>query len=183
MAALALTDVHHHALAIDISGFQVAHLGAAHASGIQRHEYSLVKQITGRADQQRYLIRAEDLRQLSMPLGHRDIIQQVVSFQRLVEEEAESGHVLLHRARIELLVLKQVGLILAKMIGSELVGRLMEVLGEVLHDSQVPFYGTLGVITTLEFLQHLLPKWSHRDLLVTHKIHLPKPDCYAYHHA
>jgi hypothetical protein len=27
---------------------------------------------------------------------------------------------------------------------------LVEVLGEVLHDSQVPFYGTLGIITTLE---------------------------------
>src|SRR5450759_4142127 len=73
-----------------------------------------------------------------MPLGHRDIIQQVVPFQRLVEEETEGGHVLLHRACIELLVLKQVCLVLAQMIGSELVGRLMEVLGEVLHDSQVP---------------------------------------------
>jgi hypothetical protein len=69
------------------------------------------------------------------------------------------------------------------MIGSELVGRLMEVLGEVLHDSQVPFYGTLGVITTLEFLQHLFSKLGHRDLLVTHKILPPKPDRYPYHHA
>ncbi len=154
VAALALTDVHHHALAIDVSGFQAAQLGAAHASGVQRHEHGLVKQVAGRADQQRYLIRAEDLRQLAMPLGHREIIQQVVPFQRLVEEEAESGHVLLHGARIELLVLKQVRLVLAQMVGSELVGSLMEVLGEVLHDSQVAFYGTLGVITTLEFLQH-----------------------------
>ena len=29
--ALTLTDMHHHALAIDVSGFQVAQLGVAHA--------------------------------------------------------------------------------------------------------------------------------------------------------
>src|ERR1035437_656698 len=118
-----------------------------------------------------------------MPLGHRDIIQQVVPFQRLVEEETEGGHVLLHRACVELLLLKQVCLVLAQMIGSELVGWLMEVLGEVLHDSQVPFYGTLSIITTLEFLQHLLSKLGHRDLLVTHKIPLPSRDRYPDHHA
>jgi hypothetical protein len=118
-----------------------------------------------------------------MPLGHWDIIQQVPPFQSLVEEEAESSYVLLYRARIELLVLKQVCLVLAQMFGSELVGRLVEVLGEILHDSQVPFYGTLGVITTLEFLQHHFSKLGHRDLLVTHKILLPKRDCHRDHYA
>jgi hypothetical protein len=96
------------------------------------------------------LIRAEDLRQLSMPLGHRDILERVPPFQRLVEEEeAESSYVLLYRACIELLVLEQVCLVLAQVLRSELVGWLVEVLGEVLHDSQVAFYGTLGIITTL----------------------------------
>jgi hypothetical protein len=52
-AALALADVHHHALAIDVSGFQVAQLGAAHARGVQRHEDGLVKQVAGGGDQQR----------------------------------------------------------------------------------------------------------------------------------
>ena len=142
-----------------------------------------MKQVAGRADQQRYLIRAEDLRQLSMPLGHRDIIQQVVPFQCLVEEEPESGHVLLHRARIELLVLKQVGLVLAQMFGAELVGRLVEVFGKILHDSQGAFYGTLGIGTTLEFLQHHFSKLGHRDLLVTHKVLSPKPGRYPDQHA
>ena len=95
------------------------------------------------------LIRAEDLRQLSMPLGYRDILERVPPFQGLVEEEAESSYVLLYRACIELLVLKQMRLVLAQVFRSKLVGRLVEVLGEVLHDSQVPFYGTLGIITTL----------------------------------
>jgi hypothetical protein len=51
-------------------------------------------------------------------------------------------------------------LVLAQVFRSELVGRLVEVLGEVLHDSQVPFYGTLGLITTLEFLQHHSPMFT-----------------------
>src|ERR1700676_4487461 len=67
-------------------------------------------------------------------------------------------------------------LVLAQVFRPEFVGRLVEVLGEVLHDSQVPFYGTLGVITTLEFLQHLFSKLGHRDLLVTHKISPPSSD-------
>jgi len=95
-----------------------------------------------------------------MPLGHRDIIQRLPPFQGLVEEEAESSHVLLDRACIELLVLEQMRLVLAQVFRSELVGRLVEVLGEVLHDSQVPFYGTLGLITTLEFLQHHSPMFT-----------------------
>ena len=59
----------------------------------------------------------------------------------------------------------------------------MEVSRKIFDGVKVTIYGSLGVITTLEFLQHLLSKLGHRDLLVTHKIHLPKPDCYPYHHA
>ena len=63
------------------------------------------------------------------------------------------------------------------MVWAKLVGSLVEVLGEVLHDSQVAGYGILSVITTLEFLQRHFPKLGHRDLLVTHKISLRSADC------
>ena len=39
----------------------------------------------------------------------------------------------------------------------------MEVLGEVFHDFGVGLYGSLRVITTLEFLQHHFSKMGHRD--------------------
>jgi hypothetical protein len=110
-----------------------------------------------------------------MPFGHGEIFQQVAPFQSLVEEKSESSHVLLYCAGIELLVLKQVRLVLPQMVGSKFVGRLLEVLGKVLHDSQVAFYGILGVITTLEFLQHHFSKLGHRDLLVTHKYRAAQP--------
>jgi hypothetical protein len=45
-------------------------------------------------------------------------------------------------------------LVLAQMIGAKLVGLSVEVFGEILHNSQVTFYGTLGIVPTLEFLQH-----------------------------
>jgi hypothetical protein len=39
---------------------------------------------------------------------------------------------------------------------SEFVGWLVKVLRELRHDPDVGFFGTMGVITALEFLQHLL---------------------------
>ena len=62
------------------------------------------------------------------------------------------------------------------MVSTQLIWRTMEVPGEILHDLQVSVYGSLRVITTLEFLQHHFSKLGHRDLLVTHKISPPEPD-------
>jgi hypothetical protein len=51
-----------------------------------------------------------------------------------------------------------------------LVGGATEVLGKFLHGAQVGLSSTLGVITTLEFLQHHFSLLGHRDLLVTQRI-------------
>ena len=51
------------------------------------------------------------------------------------------------------------------------VGRGLEMLGESLYRFQVCLYGSLGVISTLEFFQHHFAKSGHRDLLlVTHNL-------------
>lgn len=89
-----------------------------------------------------------------MPVGSRNVFEQITSLQSLDIAEAERGHMLLHRAGVQLLLLKQVGLILAQVLRTELVGPLMEMVGEFLDHPNVGFYGTLSVITTLEFLQH-----------------------------
>jgi len=49
----------------------------------------------------------------------------------------------------------------------------MEVVGELADDPDVGLYGTLSIITTLEFLQHHLFELGHRDLLVTHTLQRP----------
>ena len=91
-----------------------------------------------------------------MPFGSRNIFAQVTSLQSLDVEEAEGRHIVLHRTGVQLLLLKQVGLILAQVLRAELVGGLMEMVGEFLHYPNVGFYGSLSVVTTLEFLQHHL---------------------------
>jgi hypothetical protein len=52
----------------------------------------------------------------------------------------------------------------------EFIGRLMEVFGEFPNNPQIPFYSTLSIVPTLEFLQHHFSEMGHRDLLVTHTI-------------
>jgi hypothetical protein len=48
------------------------------------------------------------------------------------------------------------GLILPDLLGPELVGRLVKILREFTDDANVGFRGTMGVITSLEFLQHFV---------------------------
>src|SRR5215469_14676167 len=85
--------------------------------------------------------------------------------QRLDEQEAQRGDILADRGRTELFSLKQVRLVLSDLLRSELVRRLMKMLGEVADDPDVGFCGTMRVITTLEFLQHFLTKLGHRTSL------------------
>jgi hypothetical protein len=48
------------------------------------------------------------------------------------------------------------GLILPDFLGPELVRRLVKIRREITDDANVDCCGTMGVITGLEFLQHLL---------------------------
>jgi hypothetical protein len=88
---------------------------------------------------------------------------------------------LLHGAGVQLLLLKQVGLILTQVLRTEPVGPLMEMVGKFLDDPKVGFYGTLSVITALEFFQHHSAKMGHRDLLVTHNLS-PRSGNHIYVH-
>src|SRR5882724_8060612 len=46
----------------------------------------------------------------------------------------------------------------------------MEMAGEFLDDPDVGFYGTLSVITSLEFLQHHSAKMGHKDTSCDHNL-------------
>jgi hypothetical protein len=81
------------------------------------------------------------------------------------EQEAQRRDILADGGRSQPLGLKQMSLILPDLFGPELVGRLVKVLRELADDPDVGFCGTMRVITTLEFLQHLFAKLGHRDLL------------------
>src|SRR5450631_1073241 len=71
-AALALTDMDEHAVAVDILHLQLAHLGSAHAGGVDRHEHGAMKEIAGRVDQSDRFFLRENGRQpaRSLRIGH-----------------------------------------------------------------------------------------------------------------
>src|SRR5882762_7119842 len=46
----------------------------------------------------------------------------------------------------------------------------MEMAGEFLDDPDVGFYGTLSIITSLEFLQHHSAKMGHKDTSCDHNL-------------
>ena len=75
---------------------------------------------------------------------------------RFDKKEPQGRYTINRCARRELALLEKIGLVGSKVVGTELVGRLAEILGEVGHDPQVLACGNLGVIATLEFLQHHL---------------------------
>src|SRR6201984_568183 len=165
MSAFPLANVNHHPLAVDIGDLKTAQFRAADTRGVQGHEHRAVEEVTGRVDKLGYFLGTQDLRELAIAFGSRNIFEQIASLQRLDIEDAKPRHMQLHSASIQLLLLKQVGLILAQVMWTEPVGRLMEMPGEFLDDPDVGFYGTLSVITTLEVSQHHLAKSGHRDLL------------------
>ena len=98
-----------------------------------------MEEVTGRVDELCYFLGTQDLRKLAIAFGSRNIFEQIASLQRLDIEEAERGHMLLHGASVQLLLLKQVGLILTQVLRTELVGPLTEMAGEFLDDPKVGF--------------------------------------------
>jgi len=151
VAGFALADVSHHALAVGIGDLKRAEFGARNTRRVQGHEHGAVEEVTGRVDEVRDFLGTQDLRELARAFGPGDIFEQITTLQRLDIEEAERGHMLLDSARVQLFLLKQVGLILAQVLRTELIGRLVKMVGEFLDDSNVSLDGGGSVITALSF--------------------------------
>ena len=92
----------------------------------------------------------------------------------LDEEKTQSSSTAFDRARRELAVAKQVNLVLTNMFWAEAIGRTMEVLREILYGVDISANSVLGVVASLELVQHQLPETGHNNLLVTQKLHLRK---------
>jgi len=100
-----------------------------------------------------------------------------------VKEELHCRHALLDRVGSQLPVRQQMKLKPANVLRPELIRRPFEISSELPQCADIGFYGTLGIITALEFLQHHFSKMGHRDLLVT-EIYPSSPDLpHSYPHA
>ena len=143
-----------HALAVDVGDLQPGDLGAAHAGAVEHHQQGALEQAAAGIDQTCYFFPAQDVGQLPAHLGIGQELAELVPVQGADEEESQCGHAVLDRSRTEFSLLEQVNLIAAQVIGAKLVGRLAEVLCELLDEAQVVADGGGGVVAALEFFEH-----------------------------
>ena len=83
----------------------------------------------------------------------------------VITMDPDRRYMLLDGAGRQVAVLKQMDLVLADFVWSQLLGRTSEMRRESLDDPDVRPCCILGVITALEFLQHHLSESGHKDLL------------------
>ena len=153
-AALARPNVNQLALAVDIVDLQMAQFGATHPRRVKRHEHRPVQQVTGGIDELAHFLLTQHNRKAAYRLGKGNMLQHVVTFERLHEEEAQCGDPLHNGSGAELLLLEKIALKSPDVIWAQLIRRTVKVFGELPDCQQVRPYGSLRVITTLEFLQH-----------------------------
>jgi hypothetical protein len=110
-------------------------------------------------------------------LGVGDIFSQRGTLQRSDEEELHCRHALLDRVGSQLLIAQQMKLKLAHMFWPKLVRGPMEIFRELPQSSRVGFYSSLGIITTLEFLQQHFAKLGHREPPCNPTLSCLRPQC------
>ena len=116
-------DMNDHAFAVDVADLQVAQFCAAHAGRVQRHQHGAVHQVLVAESISRATSSGlSTVGSRLLTLGKRDVIGQVGSSECLDEEKTQSAV----RPSIvpgrELAVAKQVSLVLANMVWTELSG-------------------------------------------------------------
>jgi hypothetical protein len=171
--SLALTDADDHALTVNVCDLQMAQLRAAQSGRIQSHQHGAVHEVFRRRDQPLNLLRTEDRGQRPRPLRKRNMFVEIGTPQCLHIQEAKSCRLSLDRARQQLAITKQVGLVLPDVVRTKPVGRATEVPGELFHCAYIAAHRTERIVAALEFIQHHLTESGHSDLLVTQKLSQP----------
>src|SRR5580658_1219243 len=164
-------NMNDHPLTVDVGDLQVTQLGSSQPSCIQRHQHRAMHQVPSRINQTSDLFRTEYRRQLPGALGKRNLIEQIGTSKGLDVEKTQSRTSALDRARRQLPIAEQVHLVLANMAWAQALRRAMEVLREILHRVDIAADSAWGIVATLEFVQHQLPKMGHGKPPVTQALH------------
>src|SRR5271166_5380150 len=117
----------------------------------------------GRVDEEDNFFWAQYAGQVSRLLRIRCIGHAPWLHHRLDEEEPQPGQPLRDGMCGEFPLAEQIGLVMADVLGTELVWRAPEVTRKIFDGLQVYPGCSLGVITTLEFLEHHFAKVGHRS--------------------
>jgi hypothetical protein len=71
---LAVLNMDEHRLAVDVLDLQMAHLGIAHAGGVEHHQHGALEKVAGGIDQACDFLHGQDGRQAARSLGIGKII-------------------------------------------------------------------------------------------------------------
>ena len=99
LAALALLDADHHALAVDVRGLERHHLGRAQASAISHAERRLVLEPRRRLQETRDLLRAQNDGKLVGLADERQMARDIGPAERHTEEKPQPGNGVVHAGR------------------------------------------------------------------------------------
>src|SRR5271170_2226543 len=156
LAALALPDMNHHPLAVDVAHLQVGCFCAACAGGIKRHQKDAMKWGISRVDQPRYFILAEYLRKVTDLLRIGRLGNAPPALQNVNIEEPQRRQTKGDGVRTVLQLGEEHRLILANVLWAKLIGRAPEVPAEVRHTVQVCADGCIGEVAAPQLLKHEL---------------------------
>src|SRR5271165_3867279 len=181
LTAFPAADVDNHASAVDIGDLQASQLGAPNPGAIEGHQHNAMQSSLGRVDEEGNFFWAQYAGQVSRLLRIRCIGHAPWLLHRLDEEEAQRGQALRDSMRGEFPLAEQIGLVMTDVLGTELVGRALEVTREIFDGLEVDAGCSLGVITTLEFIEHHFAKVGHRSspydpTLTLHLVHSTAAD-------
>src|SRR5271157_5739609 len=147
LAALTTLDVDDHPLAIDVGDLQASRFSAACSGSVEGHQQNALEGSGGGVNEWGDLRLAQHRGQALHFLGIRRQLDAPGSPQGLNEKEAQSGQALVDSVRVQLSLTEQIGLVLADVFGTQLVGRAMEVTGKILHRRDVTLDGSWRVIS------------------------------------
>src|ERR1700722_9615874 len=156
LAALALSDVDHHPLAVDVADLQMGRFCAACAGGIKRHQQDAMKGFISGINQPRNLFLTEYPWKATHLLRIRCLGDAPAALQHVDIEEPQRRQPQDHSVRAELQLGEKHCLVLANVFRAKLIGWAPEVSAEVRNTVQVGADGCFGKVATLQLLKHEL---------------------------
>src|ERR1035437_1491866 len=156
LAALALPDMNHHPLAVDVADLQVGGFCAARTGGIKRHQKDAMKGGVRGVDQTRYLLLTEYLRKVTHLLRIGRLGDAPAPLQHVNVEETQRRQPQDYGVRAVLQLGEEHRLILANVFRAKLIGRAAKVPAEVRNTVQVAADGCRGEVAALQLLKHEL---------------------------
>src|SRR5450755_1273235 len=140
LAAFALLDPDHHALAVDVGYLQRHHFGGAQSRPVGHAQRRLVFERRCRIEQARHLLRAEHHRQLARFMDKCRTLDDIRPSERDFEEEPQRRERLVE-SRNAGAAGRQVELVATQVFEVRRVGRAAEIGGEVLDPLKVVMLG------------------------------------------